>query len=127
MPLRILIVDDNDGNLLLLTKILELEGYLVDSAHNGIEALQSVMQHTPDLAVLDIMMPEMNGYELCQKLRQPPFSATFPIVMLTAMNSNYEQKKARDAGADDVWSKPFDMDRFRSQISARLLTGSQQG
>lgn len=124
MTFRILVVDDNDINLLLLAKILELEGYLVHSAHNGIEALQAVMQHEPDLAILDVMMPDINGYELCRKLRQPPFNIHFPIVMLTAMNSELEKVQAREAGADDVWSKPFDMDLFRQRIGALLAAKS---
>ena len=116
MTYRILVVDDNDMNLFLLAKILELEGYQVTLAHNGIEAIQSVVQKMPDLALLDVMMPDMNGYELCRKMRQPPFNTQIPIVMLTAMSSEGEREDALEAGANDIWSKPFDMELFRQRI-----------
>jgi CheY-like chemotaxis protein len=123
MPNTILIVDDNEMNLTLISKILGLDGYKVTLASNGMEAIQSVMQHMPDLAVLDVMMPDMNGFELCRKLRQPPLNATFPIVLLTAMSSDMEKQQALDAGADDIWSKPFDMELFRRRIG-ELLTSA---
>jgi CheY-like chemotaxis protein len=120
MAYHILVVDDNDLNLVLLAKILELEGYDVTMAHNGVEAIQSIVQEIPDLALLDVMMPEMNGYELCRKLRQPPLSTEMPIVMLTAMSSEGERKQALEAGANDIWSKPFDMNVFRLRIGELL-------
>jgi CheY-like chemotaxis protein len=120
MAYHILVVDDNDLNLVLLAKILELEGYDVTMAHNGVEAIQSIVQEIPDLALLDVMMPEMNGYELCRKLRQPPLSTEMPIVMLTAMSSEGERKQALEAGANDIWSKPFDMNVFRQRIGELL-------
>ena len=123
MTYRILVVDDNDMNLFLLAKILELEGYQVTLAHNGIEAIQSVVQKMPDLALLDVMMPDMNGYELCRKMRQPPFNTQIPIVMLTAMSSEGEREDALEAGANDIWSKPFDMELFRQRIGEFIKKG----
>lgn len=120
MPYHILVVDDNDLNLVLLAKILELEGYQVTMAHSGLEAIQSAEQIMPDLALLDVMMPEMNGYELCRKMRQPPFNMEIPIVMLTAMSSDGERAQALEAGANDIWSKPFDMEVFRRRIGELL-------
>ena len=120
MPSHILIVDDNDVNLMLLARILELEGYQVTMAHNGMEALQLAAQKLPDLALLDVMMPKMDGYELCRKMRQPPFGKKIPIVMLTAMSSDEERAQALEAGANDIWSKPFDMDVFRERIGEFL-------
>jgi CheY-like chemotaxis protein len=120
MTFHIMVVDDNDTNLILLTKILELEGYKVTQARNGMEAIQSVIQKFPDLALLDVMMPDMNGYELCRKLRQPPFETKIPIVLLTAMNSDGEEVLAREAGANEIWSKPFDMEKFRRRIGDLL-------
>ena len=116
MTKTILVVDDNEMNTTLVGKILELDGYKVSAAWNGIEAIQSVMQHMPDLAVLDVMMPDMNGFELCRKLRQPPLNASMPIIILTAMNSEIERHHALEAGANDIWSKPFDMELFRRRI-----------
>jgi CheY-like chemotaxis protein len=120
MSHRILVVDDNDMNLTLIAKILELEGYQVAMARNGMEAIQSVTKEAPDLAVLDVMMPEMDGFDLCRKLRQPPLNAVWPIVLLTAMNSDFEKKQALEAGANDIWSKPFNLEFFRRQIGEYL-------
>jgi CheY-like chemotaxis protein len=120
MPYSVLVVDDNDMNLMLIAKILELEGYQVTSARNGREAIQSVVAKMPDLAILDVMMPDMDGYELCQKLRQPPLNVNIPIVLLTAMNSEMEKSLATKAGANDIWSKPFDMELFRRKVGELL-------
>jgi CheY-like chemotaxis protein len=116
MPYRILVVDDNDMNLILLAKILELEGYHVVTALNGMEAIRSAQEQMPDLAILDVMMPDMDGYELCRKMRQPPFDKNLPIVMLTAMSGDKDRQLALEAGANDVWNKPFDMDLFKRRI-----------
>jgi CheY-like chemotaxis protein len=120
MPYKILVVDDNDINLALVGKILELEGYQILPAHNCTEAVDLLLSSTPDLAILDVMMPDMDGYELCMKFREPPINATMPIVMLTAMNSPTERLLALKAGANDIWSKPFDMDAFRQRIGDLL-------
>jgi CheY-like chemotaxis protein len=122
MSINILVVDDNDMNLSLVSKILELEGYQVSVACNAMEAIQSVIMNMPDMAILDVMMPDMDGYDLCRVLRKPPISANIPIVLLTAMNSETEKHLAVDAGANDIWSKPFDMDMFRRRIGEILKT-----
>jgi len=120
MAYTVLVVDDNDMNLALIAKILELEGYRVIVAHNGLEAIQAVVACMPDLAILDVMMPDMDGYELCKKLRRPPLNALVPIVLLTAMSSEMERHLALQAGANDIWSKPFDMDLFRHRVGELL-------
>jgi CheY-like chemotaxis protein len=120
MSYAVLVVDDNDMNLMLISKILELENYQVVLARNGMEAIQSVVAKMPDLAILDVMMPDMDGYELCQKLRQPPLNVTVPIILLTAMNSSMERSLALKAGANDIWSKPFDMELFRKRVGELL-------
>jgi CheY-like chemotaxis protein len=120
MSYAVLVVDDNDMNLMLISKILELENYQVVLARNGREAIQSVVAKMPDLAILDVMMPDMDGYELCQKLRQPPLNVTVPIILLTAMNSSMERTLALKAGANDIWSKPFDMELFRKRVGELL-------
>lgn len=125
MTTRILIVDDNDINLLLISKILDMEGFEVCLARSGTEALEAVGKNVPDMAILDVMMPEMNGYELCVKLRQPPYAVRIPIVMLTAMSSESEKKRALEAGANEVWSKPFDMDILRQRINFLLAPNDQ--
>ena len=120
MPYSVLVVDDNDMNLTLVAKILELEGYRVVVARNGREAIHAVELSMPDLAILDVMMPDMDGYELCQKLRHPPLNVVVPIVLLTAMNSDMERSLAIKAGANDIWSKPFDMELFRRRVGDLL-------
>ncbi len=120
MPYSVLVVDDNEMNLTLIGKILELEGYKVVSARDGLEAIRLVEDAMPDLAILDVMMPDMDGYELCQKLRQPPLNFAAPIVLLTAMSSDMERSLAIKAGANDIWSKPFDMDLFRRKVGDLL-------
>ena len=116
----ILVVDDNDINLKLVSKVLELGGYRVITARNAKAAFQIVQESVPDLAILDVMMPDMDGYELCRTLRQPPINAKFPIIMLTAMSDEVEHSLAMQAGADDLWSKPFDMDQMQSRLEALL-------
>jgi CheY-like chemotaxis protein len=119
-PIRILVVDDNEMNLTLVSKILEMDRYEIITAKNGLQAIQSVIKSMPDIAILDVMMPDMNGFDLCRKLRQPPLNATMPIIMLTAMNLDTEKERARQAGANEVWSKPFDMDLFRRRLRELL-------
>jgi CheY-like chemotaxis protein len=116
MPYHILVVDDNDMNLALLSKILEYEGYQVSTAQTGNGAIQMALENMPDLAILDVMMPEMSGYDLCRKMRLPPFNTKFPIVLLTAMSSDEDRTLALEAGANEVWNKPFDLDLFRQRV-----------
>jgi CheY-like chemotaxis protein len=116
MAYHILVVDDNDMNLVLLSKILEMEGYQVTTAQDAMEALKLVEQKKPDLAILDVMMPDMNGYELCRNIRLLPFGKELPIVMLTAMSSDRERTQALEAGANDIWTKPFEMNLFRQRV-----------
>ena len=120
MRAYILVVDDNEINLKLLSKILELGGYEVVTAHNGRDAIAKIQKRLPDLAILDVMMPDMDGYELCKTLRQPPFDTKIPIVMLTAMNDETERNLAMKAGANDIWSKPFEMDEMRTRLEHLL-------
>jgi two-component system sensor histidine kinase ChiS len=120
MPAYILVVDDNEINLKLISKILELGGYQVATARSGRDALEMIRTRMPDLAILDVMMPDMDGYELCTSLRQPPIAAKIPIVMLTALNDETERALAVKAGANDLWSKPFEMDEMRGRLDALL-------
>jgi CheY-like chemotaxis protein len=126
-PYQILVVDDNDMNLLLISKILELEGYHVSTASNAEEAIQAMTKQVPDLAVLDVMMPDMDGFSLCKKLRQPPLNISVPIVMLTALNTGLDRQQALQAGANDIWSKPFDLDLFRKRIGELLNSSKSSG
>lgn len=107
MSAHILIVDDNKLNLKLATAVLEKEGYKTSTAINGYEALAKATDQPPDLAILDIMMPDMDGYELCQRMRENPTLKNMPIIILTALSSVEDRLKAFEVGADDFLSKPF--------------------
>ncbi|MDI6768251.1 MAG: response regulator [Anaerolineales bacterium] len=121
MPLRILIVDDENINLRLVSRLLEMDGYEVVSAQSGEAALHLIEQKRPDLALLDVMMPLMDGYELCRRLRQNPLTAQIPIVMLTALVDENDRLKGIEAGADDCLPKPFDVDVLRTLLKRFLL------
>ncbi len=107
MAAHILVVDDNELNLKLATRVLEKDGYQISTALNGIEALNLANAKPPDLAILDVMMPDMDGYELCARLRENPKMKHMPIIILTALSSVEDRLKAFDVGADDFLSKPF--------------------
>ncbi|PLS67607.1 MAG: DNA-binding response regulator [Cyanobacteria bacterium M5B4] len=113
----ILIVDD-DTSLRELVRInLEHEGYHVKQARNGLEGVAGVREHRPDLVVLDVNMPEMDGVEACAKIRE--FSQV-PILMLTARVKSYDIVAGLDHGADDYLGKPFNMDELLARIRALL-------
>ena len=120
MPYRILVVDDNELNLELVSKILELDGYEVVAADSGELALQKVGEFKPDLALLDVMMPDMNGFELCRRLRQLPVSMNMPIIMLTAASGEEDRMMAKKAGANDLLGKPFNLDTLSEHIKVLL-------
>ena len=112
----ILIVDDIADNLLLLQLILETEGYRVDLADSGSLALSRIQASPPDLVLLDVMMPGMNGFEVTRRLRETESFSTLPVVLITADRSvSFEQALA--AGANDVICKPIDMDHLLNRIN----------
>jgi DNA-binding response OmpR family regulator len=120
MPYRILVVDDNELNLDLVSKILELDGYEVATADSGDVALEKVGVFKPDLALLDVMMPDMNGFELCRRLRQLPVSMNMPVIMLTAASGEEDRIQAKKVGANDLLGKPFNLDVLNEHIKALL-------
>jgi adenylate cyclase len=112
----ILAVDDEPANLALLQKLLRHQGYDVIEAFDGPSALAAVVAHRPDLVCLDVMMPGMDGVEVCQRLRRQPEHVGLPILLLTALNRPEDKTRGLEAGANDFLSKPFD----ESELSARL-------
>ena len=126
MPLRILVVDDEAINLKLVSRLLEMEGYEVITAQSGEASLRLIEQTPPEMALLDVMMPDMDGYELCRRLRQNPRTAGIPIVMLTAMVDENDRLKGIEAGADDCLPKPFNVELMRALL-ARLLQDRNHG
>ncbi|MEM1172588.1 MAG: response regulator [Cyanobacteria bacterium P01_H01_bin.35] len=103
----ILVVDDEPNNLILLEELLALEGYTTISANNGKEALQVASQSPPDLILLDVMMPEIDGFEVCQSLRQNEQLKTIPIIFLTALDDEKSKLKGLELMGDDYITKPF--------------------
>ena len=117
-PLNVLIVDDNEQTLTLVSKILELDGFKVEFASNAADAFRLVKKRMPDLAILDVMMPDMNGYELCKSLRQDPYNASMPVLILTAEGNDLDKQHALACGANDLLTKPFNLDELRKRVKA---------
>lgn len=121
---RILVVDDSIFNLKIITASLTPAGYEIVTAANGREALDRVDAIQPDLIILDVMMPDLNGYEVCRQLRGKATTANRPIMMLTAQDSLEERINGLEAGADDYMSKPFDATELQARVKALLRRAS---
>jgi adenylate cyclase len=115
---RILVVDDVPANVRLLEAVLEPRGYDVVTATDGDHALGLVESSKPDLVLLDVMMPDPDGYEVCRRLREDDETAVLPVIMVTA--STDEKTKAIQAGADDMIAKPFSHDELLTRIRSLL-------
>lgn len=115
--LRILIVDDDIAVLKYLRANLQEEGYDVLTALDGIEAIQIIERELPDLLILDIMMPNMDGFEVCNRIRE---WSQIPIIMLSARDDESDKVKCLDLGADDYIAKPFGVEELLARIRAVL-------
>ena len=119
-PPVILAADDDDDILQLVVFRLERSGYTVLQARDGQEALALAAEHRPDLAVLDVMMPKMDGFEVTRRLRSDPATSRMPIIMLTARVQDADVQEGFDAGADDYLRKPFSPQELRARVQAIL-------
>jgi adenylate cyclase len=116
---KVLVVDDVPTNVRLLEAILTSHGYTVISAASGREALDRVMADLPDLVLLDIQMPGMNGYEVCRRLREVPATEFLPVVMVTSSDSEV-RSEAIEAGADDFITKPFNQHELLARVRSLI-------
>lgn len=117
---NILVVDDNPQNLRLLIAILSMRGYKVRPAPSGSIALESAFSTQPDLILLDIMMPEMNGYELCQKLKESDLTSSVPVIFISAIDAVADKVKAFEMGAVDYITKPFQAEEILARVNTHL-------
>ncbi|QCO55208.1 response regulator transcription factor [Pseudorhodobacter turbinis] len=118
----VLVVEDEDNIALALDYLLTREGYSHDRVANGSEALPRIRDMQPDLVLLDVMLPEMSGYEICQAMRLDPDMGAIKVLMMTARGSAIERKKGLALGADGFISKPFELGELRAEVR-RLLEG----
>lgn len=117
MASTVLIVDDEPSGRQTLEAVLEGEGYRLEMAENGFQALEKARMLLPDVILLDVMMPGLTGFEVCERIRADEQMAEIPIIILTALDDRNSMLKALESGADDFISKPFD----RHELRARLV------
>ena len=117
---KILVVDDDDSINELIKINLELSGYDVISAFDGLQGFTLAKQELPDLIVLDVMMPDVDGYTVAKRVRENASTAEIPILMLTAMGQLEDKVKGFDIGVDDYLVKPFEMDELKVRVRALL-------
>jgi DNA-binding response OmpR family regulator len=119
-PARILVVDDEAKNVKLLEALLLPRGYQISTASNGEEALQQVQRERPDLILLDVMMPVMDGFEVCKRLKEDADTRLIPVVIMTALDQVEDRIQGVEAGADDFLSKPVHRDELLARIRTSL-------
>ncbi|MCR9420535.1 response regulator [Vibrio sp. RM-69-4] len=122
----LLIADDEPVNLRVLDSFLRLEGYQVRTAKDGNEVISAVEKEKPELLLLDIMMPGLSGYQVCEKLRETYDHAELPIIMLTALNQTDDRVRGFAAGANDYLSKPFNKQELAARITAHLTASKAE-
>lgn len=121
---HILVVDDDEKITSLLRRSLAFEGYEVAIANNGLEGLKQMLMSDPDLLILDVMMPQVDGWEVCRRVREG--GSTVPILMLTAKDDIQDRVKGLDLGADDYLVKPFALEELLARVRALLRRKSDK-
>ena len=120
MSAKILVVDDIPANVRVLEARLQAAYYSVITASSGAEALEKAAAERPDLVLLDVMMPEMDGFECCRRLKSDPATASIPVVIVTALDHASDRLKGLEAGADDFLTKPIKPEHLISAVSTRI-------
>jgi putative two-component system response regulator len=123
---KILVVDDMYTSRLWLMKILENEGYEIAQAASGVEALQQIRAERPDLVIMDMQMPEMDGAECCQRIKKNTQISDIPVVMITYADSDDCRKKAKEAGCNAFLGKPIQKVRLLGKVKYLLSHGLQK-
>jgi class 3 adenylate cyclase len=126
MAARILVVDDQRSNVEMMAGVLAGRGYDVVTAFDGTHAIEQVRTTRPDLVVSDILMPQMDGYELCRKLRADGATALLPIVLVTSLDDQAERIKGLESGADDFLSKPVNWEELFARVRSLLRVKALQ-
>lgn len=119
-PPKILVVDDSPKNVKLLADLLGAKGYRVVTAFSGPGALEQLEAEKPDLLLLDVVMPEMSGYEVCRKIRKNNLTSLLPVIMVTALDPGEERVKGIEAGADDFITKPINQAELLARVRSLL-------
>ncbi len=117
---KVMIVDDDMDSLLPLKRSLEQENYKVAEAYNGQDALKKAVAEIPDIILLDLMMPGMDGYEVCNRLKKETTLRNTQIIMLTAKGEVGDKVKGLELGADDYVTKPFNLNELKARIKTAL-------
>lgn len=120
-PIHVLIVDDEPDILEFLSYNFRKKGFAVTTARNGIEGINATVSHSPDLIISDILMPEMDGIEMCKALRKTNQGKEIPFVFLTAVNDEYKVMYAMDSGADQYAAKPIRFDYLLNIVTELYL------
>jgi two-component system, cell cycle response regulator len=120
MPARVLVVDDTPLNVKLLTLQLEYQDYIVNTAASGLEALAKIEADKPDIVLLDVMMPGLDGFETCRRIRANPATAHIPVVMVTALQDVDDLVRGFEAGADDFLTIPVNSSALIARIRSQL-------
>lgn len=113
---RILVVDDARENRTLLERLFTTQGYIVETAENGEVALDCIATSAPDIILLDVQMPGLDGFEVCRRIKNDPATRLIPVVLITGLSDRRSRIEGIDAGADDFVNKPFDAEELRARI-----------
>ncbi|MCI0526112.1 MAG: response regulator transcription factor [Nitrospira sp.] len=126
MSKKLVVIEDDQDITRLVTHYLTKEGYAIKSSQDGIKGLQLIKQEKPDLVILDLMLPEMDGLEVCKRLRADPKTSALPIIVLTAKGEESDKIVGLELGADDYVTKPFSPKELLARVKALFRRSERQ-